>query len=150
MLLPNLRKAVFEFDKLIRSIYTLEYMIDFQLQKNVHKSQNRIEAYHQLRASIAKIGGKKKLYGKTNVDIEISNQCGRLIANIVIYYNSLILSLLLEQNHELKENKKFLNMLRKISPIAWQHIHFMGQYIFKNNEEFVDLAEILKNIKLEF
>jgi hypothetical protein len=58
--------------------------------------------------------------------------------------------LLLEQNHELKENKKFLNMLRKISPIAWQHIHFMGQYIFKNNEEFVDLAEILKNIKLEF
>ena len=104
----------------------------------------------RLRASIAKIGGKKKLYGKTNVDIEISNQCGRLIANIVIYYNSLILSLLLEQNHELKENKKFLNMLRKISPIAWQHIHFMGQYIFKNNEEFVDLAEILKNIKLEF
>lgn len=145
-----LRKAVFEYDKLIRSIYTLEYMMDFQLQRNVNKSQNRIEAYHQLRATIAKIGGRKQLYGKTNIDIEISNQCGRLIANIVIYYNSLILSGLLEQNPELKTNKKFLNMLKKISPIAWQHIHFLGQYIFKTNEQSINLAEILKDIKLEF
>ena len=125
-------------------------MIDFQLQRDVNKSQNRIEAYHQLRATIAKIGGRKQLYGKTNIDIEISNQCGRLIANIVIYYNSLILSGLLEQNPELKTNKKFLTMLKKISPIAWQHIHFLGQYIFKNSEQSINLAEILKDIKLEF
>ena len=48
--------------------------MDFQLQRTVHKSQNRVEAYHQLRAAIAKIGGKKKLYGKTNIDIEIEKQ----------------------------------------------------------------------------
>ena len=29
----GLRKAVFELDKLVRSIYTLEYMMDVQLQK---------------------------------------------------------------------------------------------------------------------
>jgi TnpA family transposase len=47
---PNpTRRAIFEFDKLIRSIYTLRYLRDPQLQRNVHRSQNRIEAYHQLR-----------------------------------------------------------------------------------------------------
>ena len=37
------RNAVFEFDKLVRSIYTLRYLRDPQLQRNVHRSQNRIE-----------------------------------------------------------------------------------------------------------
>lgn len=45
------RRAIFEFDKLIRTLYTLRYLLDPQLQRNVHRSQNRIEAYHQLRSS---------------------------------------------------------------------------------------------------
>ena len=37
---PNpTRRAVFEFDKLIRSIYTLRYLRDPQLERNVHRSQ---------------------------------------------------------------------------------------------------------------
>ena len=91
------RKAIFEFDKLIRSIYTLRYLCDPQLQRNVHRSQNRIESYHQLRSAIAQVGDKKQLTGKTDIDIQISNQCGRLIANVIIYYNSAILSRLLEK-----------------------------------------------------
>lgn len=135
----KMRKAIFELDKLIRSIYTLEYMIDPELQRKVHRSQNKVEEYHNLRAAISKIGGRKKLYGKTAFDIEVSNQCGRLVSNVVIYYNSLILSGLIEQNSELLKNKKFLNVLTKISPIAWQHIHLLGQYIFKTAEKTIDI-----------
>lgn len=40
------RKAIFEYDKLIRSIYTLRYLRDPQLQRDVHRSENRIESYH--------------------------------------------------------------------------------------------------------
>ena len=58
------------------------------LERNVHRSQNRIESYHQLRAAIAQVGGKKELTGRTDTEIEISNQCARLIANAIIYYNS--------------------------------------------------------------
>ncbi|OXC79477.1 Mobile element protein [Caballeronia sordidicola] len=90
---PNpTRRAIFEFDKLIRSIYTLRYLRDPQLERNVHRSQNRIESYHQLRSTIAQVGGKKELTGRTDIEIEISNQCARLIANTIIYYNSAILS----------------------------------------------------------
>jgi TnpA family transposase len=146
----SLRKAIFELDKLIRSIYTLEYMIDPELQRNVHRSQNKIEEYHKLRAAIAKVGGRKQLYGKTDPDIEVANQCGRLVANVAICYNSSIISGFIEQNPGLLKNRKFLNKLKKISPIAWQHIHFLGQYTFKTSEETIDMNEILKNINWKF
>ena len=81
------RKAVFEFDKLVRSIYTLDYLRNPQLQRDVHRSQNRIEAYHQLRAAIAQVGGKKQLIGSTDLDVAITNQCGRLTASVIIAYN---------------------------------------------------------------
>jgi TnpA family transposase len=52
------RKAIFEFDKLVRSIYTLRCYPGTRSQRNVHRSQNRIESYHQLRAFIAEVSGK--------------------------------------------------------------------------------------------
>ncbi|MGF6439913.1 hypothetical protein QF001_000666 [Paraburkholderia youngii] len=86
------RRAVFEFGKLVRSIYTLRYMRDPQLQRNVHRPQNRIEAYHALRGFIAEVSGRKHLIGKTDHDIAINNECGRLLANVVTAFNSVLLS----------------------------------------------------------
>jgi TnpA family transposase len=139
------RQALFEFDKLIRSIYTLKYIMDPQLQKNVHRSQNRIEAYHQLRSGIAQVGGKKELSGKTDIEVEISNQCGRLVANAIIYYNSAILSKLLEF-YQATNNEKGLAELCKYSPVAWQHIHLIGKYLFDTAQSGLDLADLLANL----
>src|ERR1017187_5571793 len=80
--------------------FTLRYLRDPKLQRNVHRSQNRIESYHQLRSAIAQVGGKKELTGRTDIEIEINNQCARLIANAIIYYNSAILSRLLTKYAE--------------------------------------------------
>ena len=46
------------------AIYTLTYLRDPRLQRDIHRSQNRIEAYHQLRSTIAQAGGKKQLIGR--------------------------------------------------------------------------------------
>src|SRR5690606_32743927 len=102
----KLKQAVFEYDKLIYSIYTLKYILSPKMQKNVYTSNNRIESYHQMRAAVSKVSGKKQLYGKTDVDLEISNQCGRLICNAIIYYNSVILSKLLEKYQDKPNNKR--------------------------------------------
>jgi len=141
------RKAIFEYDKLIRSIYTLKYMRDPQLQRNVHRSQNRIESYHQLRSVIAQVGGKKHLIGRTDLDIAISNECGRLLANVVIAFNSMLLSALLDRYQE-EGNAKALAMFKKISPVAWQHIHFLGHYAFRNKHDPIDLESLLENVFL--
>ena len=140
------RRAIFEFDKLIRSIYTLRYLRDPQLQRNVHRSQNRIESYHQLRSAIAQVGGKKELTGRT--DIEISNQCARLIANAIIYYNSAILSQLLAK-YEVSGNAKALALIKKISPAAWRHIHLNGHYTFRSDGQVINLDMIIAGLNLE-
>jgi TnpA family transposase len=142
----NLRKLVFELDKLVRSVYTLEYLMDHQLQKNVQKAQNRIESYHQLRAAIAKIGGKKELYGKTDIDVAISNETNRLAANAIILFNSAILSEFVEINENIKNPEKFLAIIKKISPVSWHyHIHFSGQYTFKNKAHIINIKDMIKN-----
>ena len=141
------RKAVFEFDKLIRSIYTLDYLRDPQLQRDVHRSQNRIEAYHQLRAAIAQVGGKKQLIGATDLDVAIANQCGRLTANVVIAYNTLLLSALL-QRYRVAGDEKAIMLLRKISPVAWQHVHFLGRYLSRGSRQPIDLVALLADVAL--
>jgi TnpA family transposase len=139
------RKALFEYDKLIRTIYTLRYLRDPQLQRDVHLSENRIESYHQLRSTIAQVNGKKELTGRTDLDVDISNQCGRLIANVVIAYNSMLLSGLLSR-YLASGNDKALDLLRRISPAAWQHLHFLGHYAFRDKRHPIDLDAILAGI----
>jgi TnpA family transposase len=142
------RSAIFEYDKLIRSIYTLRYLRDPQVERNAHRSQNRIESYHQLRAAIAQVGGKKELTGRTDLDIEISNECGRLIANAIIYYNSAILSRILDK-YEASPNPKILALIKKVSPAAWRNIHFNGHYAFRDSGQRIDLDAIMANLVLE-
>ena len=132
---------------MIRSIYTLQYFRDPQIQRNVHRSQNRIESYHQLCAAIAQAGGKKELTGRTDLDFAISNECARLVANIIVYYNSVILSRLLDK-YAATGNKKALKLIKKISPIAWQHIHFLEHYNFKNGQK-IDIEAIIENMLLQ-
>lgn len=141
------RQAVFEYDRLIRSIYTLKYLRDPQLERNIRQSQNRIESYHQLRGAVAKVGGKKELTGKGDIETEISNQCGRLISNAIIYYNSAILSRLLER-FEAEGNVKGIDALTRISPVAWQHILLNGHYTFQNSNEIIDLDALVMGLKL--
>jgi TnpA family transposase len=145
---PNpTRRAIFEFDKLVRSIYTLRYLRNPQLERNVHRSQNRIESYHQLRSSIAQVGGKKELTGRTDIEIEICNQCARLIANAVIYYNSAILSRLLTKC-EATGNAKALAALTQISPAAWRHILLNGHYTFQSDGKVIDLDTLVEGVEL--
>jgi hypothetical protein len=127
--------------------YTLRYLRDPQLQRNVHRSQNRIESYHQLRAAIAQVGGKKELTGRTDIEIEISNQCARLIANAIIYYNSAILSRLLLTKYEASSNAKALALLKKLSPAAWRHIHLNGHYTFRGDGKVIDLDAIVAGLE---
>ena len=145
---PNpTRRAIFEFDKLIRSIYTLRYLRDPQLARTVHRSQNRIESYHQLRSAIAQVGGKKELTGRTDLELEISNQCGRLIANAIIYYNSAILSRLLTK-YEAGGNTKARASITPISPAAWRHILLNGHYTFHSDGTLIDLDAMVAGLDL--
>ncbi|WP_258878797.1 transposase [Paraburkholderia sp. BL6669N2] len=140
------RKAVFEVDKLVRSIYTHALHARPPAAAQFHRSQNRIEAYNQLRSFIAQVSGRKHLIGKTDLDVAISNECGRLLANVVTAFNSMLLSQLLER-YQRDGNQKALDTLKKISPVAWQHIYFLRHYAFRN-ENPIDITAMLAGLDL--
>ncbi len=135
------RRALFEFDKLVRSIYTLRYLRDPQLERIVHRSLNRIESYHR------QVGGKKELTGRTDIEIEVSNQCGRLICNTVIYYNSAILSWLLTK-YEGSDNEKSMTLITQMSPAAWRHILLNGHYTFHSGRKLINLDGLVADLKV--
>lgn len=136
------RRAIFEFNKLRQSIYILKCILDPQILIDVHRSQNRVESYHTLRAAIAKAGGRKALLGRT--DLEMSNQCGRLISLAIIYYNMCIHSGYLNKH----PGKKVIKFLKKSSPVAWQHIHFTGHFTFYDSKNKIDIDNIIENLEL--
>lgn len=52
-------KALIELDKIIMSLYMLDYIDDPDMRSNVHRSLNRGEALHQLISAIRKVSDKK-------------------------------------------------------------------------------------------
>jgi hypothetical protein len=40
------------------------------------------------------------------------------------------------------DKEEVLEQRKKISPVAWQHIHFLGHYLFRDNRA-IDLETIL-------
>jgi hypothetical protein len=56
----------------------------------------------------------------------------RLTANVIIAYNTILLSALLERYRAAGDHKA-LRALRNLSPVAWQHVHFLGRYLFRGD-----------------
>ena len=71
-----------------------------------------------------------------------------LVANIVIDYNSILLSGILTR-YQAAGNQKVLELLKRISPVAWQHIHFLGHYTFRDKQHPIDLEAILASVNLQ-
>lgn len=138
------KKALWEFDNIIKSIHILDYVDDLIFRQHIQKAVNRTEAYHGLKKAIrfAHGGGFKV---KTELEQQIWDECSRLIASCVVYFNCFLLSNIISEKEKTCNNDEIIN-LKKISPIAWRHIHFYGRYDFKNDEEFLDISEILSSI----
>ena len=137
-------RALIELDKIIMTLYILDYIDDEGMRKTVHRSLNRGESYHQLRSAIAKISSRK-LVGKTEIELTINNECARLLANCIIFYNASLLSGLYEHYKKNKMEAEVLKIIH-LSPVAWQHINLIGIYEFYNNKECLNLHELIKNL----
>ncbi|EJR60989.1 hypothetical protein IK5_06137 [Bacillus cereus VD154] len=136
------KRALWEYDNIIKSLYFLEYIDSLSLRQNVQKSLNRGESYHKLRRSVS-YANFGKLRFKTEQDQHIWNECSRLLSNCIVYYNASILSNLLIKS---KDTGIVMKILQYISPIAWQHINFYGRYEFSKSPTVVNIEEILESI----
>ena len=135
------KKALWEYDNIIRSLYLLDYIDSVTLRSNVYQALNRGESYHKLRRAVsyANLG---KLRFKTEHDQQVWNECARLITNCVIFYNAMLLSKLIDAKG-IGNDVESIAKLKRISPVAWQHVNFMGRYEFSKIPTAINLDALV-------
>jgi TnpA family transposase len=138
----NTKKALWELDSLHRTLYILDYIDDVELRQSVQKALNRGEAFHKFRRAIAYVNsGKFRV--QTEAQQKIWNDCARLIANSVIYYNTALLSRIYE-NKLAEGDAEAIALLQSISPIAWQNVNLYGNFEFSDSAVEIDLDMIAR------
>jgi TnpA family transposase len=136
--------ALHEYDRLIKCLYLLEYIDSKTLRQFVQQALNRGEAYHQLRRTIASINGNK-FRGGNDYQIDQWNDCARIIANCIIYYNAALLSTLIDRFKQ-RNHQKAVEMIAGLSPVAWSHIQLAGHYRFDDQKIMIDLESMLEDV----
>jgi Tn3 transposase DDE domain len=129
---------MWELNRILNSIHLLKYVDDPNYRRYIRTSLNRGEAYHQLLDKIMTVGGGD-FRGMSEIEVEIWNECTRLIALIIICYNMYLLSKLYE-NALARNDTAAIKFLKHISPVASQHINISGLYEF---------SEMIENISVE-
>jgi TnpA family transposase len=137
------KAALWEYNKIFMSIYMLKYINDFEYRQFVRAALNRGEAYNQLNASITLHG--KSIRGSFDVDMAIVNECTRLIANIVLYYNAHLLSELMVRKEQ-EGNFEAAEFIRKLSIAASQHINFSGRHEFLTAANDLNIFETINQL----
>lgn len=137
-------KALIAFDEIIMTDYMLDYIDIKEVREVVQASLNRGESYHQLSSTIAKVSGGRMLSGKNEIELDINAEAIRLIANAVIFYNATVLSTLYQ--HYMEIDPEMAKTIVRFSPVAWQHISFIGKYEFYNRGDIINIQELIENI----
>jgi TnpA family transposase len=138
------KKAMWELDSIVRSLYMLDFIDNITVRRNVQRVLNRGEAYHQLRRAIS-LANFGRLKARTELEQQIWNECARLIANCIIFYNANLLSILLSIKEENGQHDE-ADLIKRVSPVAWQHINLRGRYQFKKQKHRLDLEKIINSI----
>jgi TnpA family transposase len=134
------KKALWELDNICRSIYILDFIDDPSLRQSVQKALNRGEAYHRMRRAISYVNsGKFRV--KTEAEQQIWNECSRLIANAIIYYNTLLLSRVYEQKL-VAGDLEAIKILKGTSPVAWRNVNLIGNLDFTTSSTTVDIEAL--------
>ncbi|MFC1659592.1 Tn3 family transposase [Pseudomonadota bacterium] len=140
------RKAIAEYNKILRTIHILNTIGSNDYRQNRQIALNRGESFHQLSGSVG-YGNNGKIIAKTEQDQIIFKECTRLVCNIIIYYNSYILSKFYLEKQKLNQTAQ-IEALKRISPVAWTHINLYGKYDFNRIStptSFNRLNEIIKD-----
>ncbi len=138
------KRALWEYDNIIRSLYLLDYVDSVPLRQNVQRALNRGESYHQLRRAVS-YANFGKLRFKSEYEQQIWGDCARLLTNCIIYYNAVILSDLLTHSDS-NDDAARVALLSLVSPVAWQHINFYGRYEFGKQPELIDMRAIIQQL----
>lgn len=142
----RLKKALSEYNDILKSLHLLEFIDNYTYRSAIRAVLSRVESHHKLRRAIMKVGGGK-FFGRSVVENEIWNQCTRLIANCIVYYNALLIDETMRSLNEQKIDEYLLYYIKSISPIAWTNVNLNGKYEFKGFRGDINIAEFVVELQ---
>lgn len=137
----DIKETLWELNNILKSIHILKYIDDPEYRQHIRTALNRGEGYHQLLDKITSVGNGD-FRGMSELEVEIWNECTRLIALIIIAYNMSILSELYEIKVK-QGDKAAIEFLKHISPIASQHLNIGGLYEFKEEMATINIHDVV-------
>jgi TnpA family transposase len=136
------KQALWELNNIFKSLHILQYIDDAGFRTNIQKALNRGEAFHRLKKAIFYVnGGKFRV--KSQVEQLVWSECTRLISLCIIYYNSYTLSRIVEQKNKQQEDTE---AVKKVSPIAWQHMDLYGKFQFGQPTSLAHMEEAIQKL----
>jgi TnpA family transposase len=138
------KRALWEMNAVLMTDHILNYICDLTFRQSIQGALGRGEAYHQLRRYIERVNGRH-FRGTNETQISVWNECARLLANCVLYYNASMLNQWMEQCDRKGESEKS-EFIKYLSPVAWTHVNFQGRYEFLSSQETIDIDDWLDKI----
>ena len=133
--------SLWELNNILKSIHILKYIDDPKYRQDIRTALNRGEAGNQIINKVLSVG-HGDFRGMTDLEVEIWNECNRLIILVILHYNASILSKLYEIK-KAEGDQKAIEMLRHISFAATQHINIEGLYSFSEAMANIDINNVV-------
>jgi TnpA family transposase len=97
------RKAIAEYNNILKTIHIVKTINSLKYRQNIQIALNRGESCHQLAGNVSYAHGGN-ITAKTEREQLIFKECSRLVCNVIIYYNSQILSSFYLEKQKLSQN----------------------------------------------
>lgn len=128
-----LYQALKELGKLVRTIFLLRYMDDETMRQRIHQQLVKGESFNSLSSAIH-YGNSGKIIYASKEDLLLLEGSKRLLENVVICWNYLYLTRSLVKATP-QERKEIISQIPEISPVAWEHFNFQGEFDFDESAE---------------
>lgn len=139
-------KALSEYNRVLQLIYLLDYADDESLRQHTQGALNIGESFHQMNRAIATANGRNAIKGRSEIDFDVWNESAKLIVNCILFYNTYILSKLLE-HYRAANDPEGIRRVIGTSPVAWAHINMSGYFLFASNNEQYQIEQVIDALK---
>ena len=118
-----------EIGQIERTLFIIEWVLDMDMQRRSTVGLNKGEAHHALKDALW-IGRQGEIRDRTTESQHFRMAGLNLLTAIIIYWNTVHLGkAVMQRKREGLETPEHL--LRHISPLGWEHILLIGQYIWR-------------------
>ncbi|MFA9396852.1 MAG: Tn3 family transposase [Clostridiaceae bacterium] len=128
-----LGKSLGEFGRIYKTQYLLTYVDDKGYRRKILTQLNRGESRHNLARAVF-YGKKGELHQAYREGQEDQLGALGLVVNAIIVWNTRYMELAIENLRKSYECV-YIDDIKRLSPLGYEHINIMGKYSFKVSEE---------------